>query len=163
MKTPTNKQLREFILDCFNEDDLETFCFEYFPEVRRGYFGRGMSLNQKIIELIDYCDRQRMRPNLLVNLAQEREKLYRETFGTPKKKTIASPHAYQPQPRNPRQIFVSHASEDADLAHRIAADLQTAGYDIFITPDSIRPGEKWVPAGRIKDLGEEINTTSILS
>ena len=48
--------------------------------------------------------------------------------------------------RNPRQVFISHAHEDTEFAHRLAADLRTAGWRVWISPDSIQPGEKWVPA-----------------
>jgi DNA-binding winged helix-turn-helix (wHTH) protein len=48
--------------------------------------------------------------------------------------------------RNPRQIFISHATADAELAHRLAADLQAEGWAVWMAPDSILPGEKWVEA-----------------
>ena len=44
------------------------------------------------------------------------------------------------------QIFVSHAIEDAQFAHRLADDLQRLGVRVWIAPDSIRPGEGWVEA-----------------
>jgi hypothetical protein len=43
-------------------------------------------------------------------------------------------------------VFISHAHEDAEFAHRLAADLREAGWRVWITPDSIKPSEKWVPA-----------------
>ena len=53
----------------------------------------------------------------------------------------------QPHPgRDPHQVFISHAYEDTEFAHRLAVDLRTAGWRVWITPDSILPGEKWVPA-----------------
>ena len=48
--------------------------------------------------------------------------------------------------RNPRQIFISHAHEDADFAQRLASDLQERGWPVWIAPNNIRPGEKWVEA-----------------
>ncbi len=44
------------------------------------------------------------------------------------------------------QVFVSHTKSDAELAHRLAADLANAGLGIWIAPDSILPGEGWVDA-----------------
>ena len=55
------------------------------------------------------------------------------------------PARARPQ-RNPRQVFISHAHQDTDFAHRLAADLQQDGWQVWIAPDSIRPGEKWVEA-----------------
>jgi len=44
------------------------------------------------------------------------------------------------------KVFLSHATEDADLAHRLACDLEGAGFEVWIAPESIRPGEAWVDA-----------------
>jgi formylglycine-generating enzyme required for sulfatase activity len=50
------------------------------------------------------------------------------------------------KPRDPRQVFLSHAHEDAAFAQRLAADLRAAGFPVWIAPDSIQPGEPWVRA-----------------
>ena len=44
------------------------------------------------------------------------------------------------------QVFISHDSEDASFAHRLASDLQQLGIRIWIAPESIQPGEGWVQA-----------------
>jgi hypothetical protein len=44
------------------------------------------------------------------------------------------------------QVFISHATEDTQFAHRLADDLQQLGVQIWIAPESIRPGEGWVEA-----------------
>jgi formylglycine-generating enzyme required for sulfatase activity len=66
---------------------------------------------------------------------------------------LAQPVVLDPTPtpftapeRNPRQIFVSHARQDAAFAHRLADDLRHHSWEIWIAPDSIRPGEGWVSA-----------------
>ena len=43
-------------------------------------------------------------------------------------------------------MFISHAHQDAEFAHRLAADLDSAGWRAWIAPESIQPGEKWVEA-----------------
>lgn len=48
--------------------------------------------------------------------------------------------------RKPRQIFLSHAMTDSDFAHRLADDLRAKGWQVWIAPESIHPGEKWVEA-----------------
>ncbi len=145
MATPTNKQLREFILTAFNEEELDSFCFDYFDGVR-SYFGSGMSKNQKVIELIAYCKTHRVMGNLLANLELKREAHYKERFAPQQEKKRVAPPEYAPHQRNPNQIFVSHSSKDVALAQQIAGDLGKQGYGIFITPNSLRPGEKWGPA-----------------
>jgi formylglycine-generating enzyme required for sulfatase activity len=50
------------------------------------------------------------------------------------------------QTTSPRQVFISHASQDADFAHRLADGLKRLGVQVWIAPDSILPGEGWVKA-----------------
>lgn len=45
-----------------------------------------------------------------------------------------------------KQVFVSYDSADTDFAHRLAQDLRRIGVEVWIAPDSIRPGEGWVEA-----------------
>jgi formylglycine-generating enzyme required for sulfatase activity len=45
-----------------------------------------------------------------------------------------------------RQVFISHAKQDADFAHRLADGLKQLGVSVWIAPDSILPGEGWVKA-----------------
>ncbi|MCB9422150.1 MAG: SUMF1/EgtB/PvdO family nonheme iron enzyme [Ardenticatenaceae bacterium] len=136
---PTNAQLRQFITTTFNDSELETFCFDYFPEVK---YTRGMEFNHKVELLIGYCQRRDLETNLLANLQQERPQPFADYFSA---KVEALPDVAT-KPRNPRQIFISHAHEDAELAQRLAHDLEAEGWSIWIAPDSIRPGEKWASA-----------------
>jgi formylglycine-generating enzyme required for sulfatase activity len=44
-------------------------------------------------------------------------------------------------------VFISHATEeDGQFAHRLADDLKRSGVQVWIAPESIRPGEGWVKA-----------------
>jgi len=45
-----------------------------------------------------------------------------------------------------KQVFISYDSADTRFAHRLAEDLQRIGVEVWIAPDSIRPGEGWVDA-----------------
>ncbi|TEU10758.1 MAG: TIR domain-containing protein [Anaerolineales bacterium] len=45
-----------------------------------------------------------------------------------------------------KQVFISHATTDAEFAHRLARDLERLGVQVWIAPESIRPGEGWVEA-----------------
>lgn len=44
------------------------------------------------------------------------------------------------------QVFISHSSEDADFASQLATALREAGVAVWISTDSIRPGESFVEA-----------------
>ncbi len=136
---PTNAQIRQFITTYFNDSELETFCFDYFPEVK---YTRGMEFSYKVELLIGYCQRRGLESNLLANLQQERSQPFAAQFST----KAEMPQIVEAKPRNPRQIFISHAHEDAELAQRLADDLEAEGWPVWIARDSIRPGEKWASA-----------------
>ncbi|RMG73186.1 MAG: toll/interleukin-1 receptor domain-containing protein, partial [Chloroflexi bacterium] len=138
---PDNQSIRQFISTYFNDNELGTFCFDYFPEVQRE-FTNGMVFSAKVMLLIGYCQRRGLWPNLLANLAAERAEPFAEMFH----EVEAVPPLPEVHPRDPRRVFISHAHEDAELAQRLAADLEAEGWPVWIAPDSILPGEKWVTA-----------------
>jgi len=140
--TPTNADLRQFISKYFSVSELDAFCFDYFPEAE-GEFAPEMPGNTRVRKLIGYCERRGLMKNLLGNLQTERPEPYKRTFSS---KLAAPPPTPQAIKRNPRQIFISHAHQDADLAQRLATDLEAEGYPVWIAPDSIFPGEKWATA-----------------
>jgi hypothetical protein len=47
----------------------------------------------------------------------------------------------EPQSTSVKQVFISHDTEDKQFAHRLADDLKRLGAEVWIAPDSIRPGE----------------------
>jgi hypothetical protein len=61
-----------------------------------------------------------------------------------------------------KQVFVSHATQDAEFAHRLAGDLQRLGIPVWIAPNSIRPGESWVDAIE-RGLGESSHMLVVLT
>jgi formylglycine-generating enzyme required for sulfatase activity len=135
--------IRQFLNDRFSDDELTTLSFDYFPEVYQE-FSTGMSKGTKIQLLLDYCQRRDQLPALLAMLERERPEAYRAQFQAAARAESA---ATQPRiERNPRQIFISHSHEDAVFAQRLADDLRGRGWPVWIAPDSIRPGEKWVEA-----------------
>jgi formylglycine-generating enzyme required for sulfatase activity len=135
--------LRRFLVDAFNDEDLKIFCFDYFRDVYDD-FTTGMTRGQMIQLLIERCVRRAVLPSLEAALRKERPDQYEKRFGTPEPADIPAETA--PAGRDPRQVFISHAHEDAVFAHRLAADLVSAGWRVWIAPDSILPGEKWVEA-----------------
>jgi len=139
---PTTTDIRTFLTELFSDGELEILCSDFFPTVY-DQFANGMTKGQKIQLLLDYCRRREDFPRLQGELERERPAQYRQRFGTGYAFPAAEPH---PPVRDPRQVFISHAHEDAEFAHRLAADLRARGWRIWIVPDSIRPGEKWVAA-----------------
>jgi formylglycine-generating enzyme len=154
---PSTADLRRFLVDTFDAEELEIFCFDHFPDVYNE-FTKGMTKPQMIQLLIERCVRRDALANLEAALRAERPDQYVKRFGVavspapaaaPVKPASAGAGASVPAEagRDPRQVFISHATrQDADFAHRLAADLAAAGWRPWIAPDSILPGEKWVEA-----------------
>ncbi|MCP5094531.1 MAG: toll/interleukin-1 receptor domain-containing protein, partial [Chloroflexi bacterium] len=135
-------KIRQFIRTRFNTEELTIFLFDYFPDVHEN-MAPGMTKGQRIQYLLDHAKRRNM-DDLLAALERERPDVYPQADFMPQ-------HAQKKQPvtpiaRNPRQIFISHAHQDAELAHQLADDLEADGWTTWIAPNSIQPGEKWVEA-----------------
>lgn len=134
-------ELRQFITQYFSDLELDELCFDYYPDLLN-QFTTGMTKSQKVIALIGYCDRRGLTNHLLTTLAKLRAAAYQNQFDLVPKQQAQS-HAAG---RNPNQIFLSHANQDADFARELADDLRHNGFDIWMAPESIEPGEKWVNA-----------------
>jgi hypothetical protein len=137
------QQLRRFIQNAFSDEELGNFCFDYFPQVYNE-FTTGMPKSQKVRMLVAQAENGSRLPDLHAALKRETPRAYDSAF--PEGDAPAQP---EPQPsitRNSRQIFISHASADAEFAQRLAADLRAQNWQTWLAPDSIRPGEKWVEA-----------------
>ncbi|HEX6383727.1 MAG TPA: SUMF1/EgtB/PvdO family nonheme iron enzyme [Anaerolineae bacterium] len=139
-------RIRRFLIERFNDNELRTLCFDYFRDVYLE-FTTGMGMSQMVQNLIEHCVRHGRIPDLLAALERERPQLYPQYFASQPELQIERPApAHAPPQRNPRQIFISHAQQNAAFAQRLAGDLKAHNYAVWIAPDSIRPGEKWVEA-----------------
>jgi formylglycine-generating enzyme required for sulfatase activity len=134
-------ELRQFLTQYFNDNELEELCFDYFPDLLND-FTAGMTKSQKAIALISYCDRRGRMDHLLTALSKLRPEAYKDQFGLVPSQQKSDLSAQ----RNPNQIFLSHAHQDAAFARELAGDLRDNGFEIWIAPESIEPGEKWVDA-----------------
>lgn len=134
-------RLRQFMTESFNDDELADLIFDYFPNVRT-LLGEGMTLGQKVRILIDFADRHGRTDHLIVVLEKQRPDAYCEFFQT----DLALPPEPETAARNPHQVFISYAGPDAAFAAQLAADLREQAVPVWLAPDSIQPGEKWVAA-----------------
>ena len=135
----------------FNDGELETLCFDYFRDLA-DEFTAGMLKSRKVHLLIEYCEGRGLTPNLLVALQRERPQAYAQKLArhVPISINVDAPAGPLPKllipERNPRQIFLCHAHADADAAHHLAQALTAEHWQVWISPHSIQPGEKWVDA-----------------
>ena len=134
-------RLRQFMIESFSEDELADLVFDYFPNARSVLSG-SMTLGQKVRALIDFADRHDRLEHLIVVLEKQRGDAYCNFFQT----DLALPPEPKSAARNPNKVFVSYANTDYEFAARLAADLRQQGFDVWMAPDSILPGEKWVAA-----------------
>jgi len=72
--------LRRFLTEHFNDEELTALCFDHFYEVYRN-FGGGATVNAKALALVDYCQRRDQLPALLAALERARPDPFRRVFG----------------------------------------------------------------------------------
>lgn len=72
--------IRRFLVDTFNDDELTDLCFDHFPEVFQD-FSAGMTLGRKALQLVDYCRRRERVAELLDVLRRERPDSFHKVFG----------------------------------------------------------------------------------
>lgn len=139
MTQPDTTQLHQFLVDHFSVDELKTLCFNLGVEFE-DLSGEGRS--GKARELVKAMQRQVRLEHLVAHLSIARPDAYRRRFH----ETPAIPAAPGRARRDPRQVFISHAHQDAAFAQRLASDLRARGFPVWIAPDSIRVGEQWPEA-----------------
>ena len=120
-------RLYEFILDHYSLGELKDLCF-YLGVVYDDLDGPGRK--DKARELVEYMARRTRLDDLRAVLGQQRPEQYAATGQRPGLRLPPdSPAAtgqrpvLQPAARNPRQVFISHATADAAFAQRLAVDL----------------------------------------
>ena len=136
--------LRRFLLRYFGDQEITNLCFDYFPDVYQ-LFADSMDKGQKIQRLLDHCRNYERWHDLLATLERERPQQYDHELAPQVTIPAHAPHLRrQPPDRNSRQIFISHAHQDKEMAYQLADDLQAASWSTWLAWDHIRPGEKWV-------------------
>ncbi len=133
-------ELRDFILEHFSRDELLTFCADYFRDFYQDYAGVSVPNSTLVRELVEQCQRRGEIEKLQAGLQRARTQAYVARFGRLKVLDVKT------RPRDARQVFLSHAHEDANFAQRLAADLRAEGVPVWVAPDSIQPGESWMSA-----------------
>lgn len=137
MLDPAHDALLLFIKKAFNLEELKTLCFNLylqFDDIA------GQTLEAKARELIAYMERIGRLRDLMAALARERPEQFRDAFGY----MALRPARSKIYTRNSRQVFISHAHQDTEFAHRLADDLRRKNFEIWIAPESIQLGELWV-------------------
>ncbi|MCP4362094.1 MAG: hypothetical protein GY796_29145, partial [Chloroflexi bacterium] len=112
-------QIHDLIDDTFNLTEFRDLCLRLGVKYDNL---RGETLSERIHNLVQRLNRQRRLDDLLNFCARLRPKVEWPDLSDPVALDAAPPTITAPE-RNPRQIFLSHARQDADFAHRLADDL----------------------------------------
>jgi len=72
--------IRRFLNEHFNDEELTALCFDHFHEVYRNLPAEATT-SRKSLLLLDYCQRRDRLPELLAVLQRERPEPYRRVFG----------------------------------------------------------------------------------
>ena len=139
MTQPDATQLHQFLVDHFSLDELRTLCFNLGVEYE-DLGGEGRA--GKARELVKEMQRRGRLEHLVAHLSIARPDVYRQRFH----ESPSIPAAPTRLRRNPRQVFISHAHQDAAFAQQLAGDLRARGFPVWIAPDDIRIGEDWPDA-----------------
>lgn len=132
---PTAADMRRFIMDVFNDEELTTFCFDYFPEVQDN-FAAGMTKGDKALRLLDYCQRRERLPDLSTYLKAARPAQFATRLGAAAGalpgaalQTAAAPQAAAPQ--------VAAASDPPASAKRtdVSGGINLTAQDVAINGD----------------------------
>ena len=72
------RALREFIVQSFDDQELTEFCLDNFGEVVDRYFGEGVAIGRKALELVAYCERRGLLDSLVARVKAERPGMFIE-------------------------------------------------------------------------------------
>lgn len=72
--------IRRFLLDYFNDEELTELCFDHFHEVYRR-FASTQTKNAKALLLVEYCNDRNLLPDLLTKLEHARPEPFNLAFG----------------------------------------------------------------------------------
>jgi formylglycine-generating enzyme required for sulfatase activity len=143
------RQLEFFMRDCLSDAEIQDVCFYYFADLYEELKVDGLTKSKRLREVLAYVRRRKMTAHLVAALYERHGDQMNEEFpdgleaGVTVPAVPVTPAVYE---RNPRQIFLSHANQDAEFARRLADDLELEGWQVWLAPDSIEPGEQWAGA-----------------
>ena len=143
------RQLETFMRDGLSDAEIQDVCFYYFADLYEELNVDGLTKSKRLRGVLAYMRRKNMTAHLVAALYKRHGEQMAEEF--PEGLQVAGrvpavPLAPMSYTRNPRQIFLSHANQDAEFARRLADDLELEGWHVWLAPDSIAPGEQWAGA-----------------
>lgn len=81
IREPDLATLRKFIIECYDDVELTRLCFDHFHDVFQD-FTADATKGQKALQLIGFCQRRGLLPDLMSVLEDERPVPFMEKFGS---------------------------------------------------------------------------------
>ncbi len=81
IKDPDLATLRKFLIECYDDAELTRLCFDHFHDVFQD-FTADATKGQKALQLIGFCQRRGLMPDLMSVLEEERPVPFMEKFGS---------------------------------------------------------------------------------
>jgi hypothetical protein len=112
----TSAEVRNYLHDALDDEELTTLCFDYFREAYDD-FSAGMSKGEKIQRLLEYCQRRNLVPALFLALQQTRPRQFKELFGElPPPQELTSIFSSQEEAAEGISLPVIEAAADQRIA-----------------------------------------------
>jgi hypothetical protein len=77
---PSPADVRRLLMDAFSDEEIQTLCFDYFPQAL-DEFSAGMSKSDKVLRLLIYCRRHDQSLGLLSAIRDTRPSQYAKVLG----------------------------------------------------------------------------------
>lgn len=124
-KLPRRQGLvRRFILESFDDEGLEVFCFDYFPDALKA-FSSGMSFSKKTMVLVRWCEDHGRFDDLIEALKTERPATFPASLDAPLEVPAVAP---DPDAARGRNVTALQADELAAEVGRLARFAAENGY-----------------------------------
>lgn len=81
IRDPDLATLRKFIIECYDDAELTRLCFDHFHDVFQD-FTADATKGQKALQLIGFCQRRGLMPDLMSVLEEERPAPFMDKFGS---------------------------------------------------------------------------------
>lgn len=81
IREPDLATLRKFLIECYDDAELTRLCFDYFHDVFQD-FTADATKGQKALQVIGFCQRRGLMPDLLSILEEERPIPFANRFGS---------------------------------------------------------------------------------
>lgn len=162
IREPDLATLRKFLIECYDDAELTRLCFDHFHDVFQD-FTADATKGQKALQLIGFCQRRGLMPDLMSVLEEERPVPFMEKFGSLEDALFAEDVRVDLNAANQTQLAavpgVGHRLAKTIIQHRPYANVNDLKKVPGIGPKRFEAIKDWytVVAPTAPKLSEEIH------